>query len=112
MAKMAMRISDYSGIRPVEGEGGPTEGVIHEVIRTIQIVMTSLLALLGMAAIVFAIYVGFRLASAEDEGKRKEAKKQLLWTIIAVIAVVLLIVVFSILIGNIDFEESPPTELF
>ncbi|MCL2846464.1 MAG: hypothetical protein FWE38_02115 [Firmicutes bacterium] len=107
MAKMAMRVAD---IQPVEGAGGSASEVVGNVVTVVQTVFNVLLGLLGMAALVFAIYIGFKLASAEDEGKRKEAKKQLLWTIIAVIAVVLLIVIFNILIGAISNEGSEITD--
>ena len=64
--------------------------LITDIAGPIKYVAIGIMALLAMAAIIFAIYVGFRLAKAEDEGKRKEAKQQLLWSIIAVIAAIAL----------------------
>ena len=61
----------------------------------LQVIVIVMLALIALAAIIFAIWVGFRLARAEDEGKRKEAKQQLLWSIIAVIACVGMFVVLT-----------------
>jgi uncharacterized membrane protein len=64
------------------------------------------LILIGIVALVFAIYVGFRLARAEDESKRKEAKSQLLWSIIAVIVVIVVAVVIPTVIGSSFFTPS------
>ena len=72
---------------------------LDNVIETVQIIFNILLGLGLVVAIVFAVFVGFRLASAEDEGKRKEAKKQLLWTIVAIFAIALLILILNILVG-------------
>lgn len=63
----------------------------------INTAMLVLLGLVGAGAIVFAIWVGFRLAKAEDEGKRKEAKQQLMWSLIAVAAVAVMFVLFTTL---------------
>ena len=80
-------------------EREPWEDALDQVVETVQAIFNIILGLGLVVAIVFAIYVGFRLASAEDEGKRKEAKKQMLWTIVAIFAVALLILVLNILVG-------------
>jgi len=53
-------------------------------------VVVGIIGLIGLVAVVFAIYVAFRLAKAEDEGKRKEAKNQLIWSIIGIISAILI----------------------
>lgn len=84
----------------VGGGGDNTSGFtkfmtqIQDPINTAMLVM---LGLIGAGAIVFAIWVGFRLAKAEDEGKRKEAKQQLMWSIIAIAAVAVMFVLFTTL---------------
>jgi len=78
----------------------------------LNIVFNVALSLAAFVAIGLAIWIGFRLASAEDEGKRKEAKKQLLWAIIAVVGVIVLIVVFNIFLNVLTSPTSgliPPT---
>ena len=78
------------------GTTPPTaEGITQELVNTILSICNILLAVVGVAAVAFMIWIGFRLAKAEDEGKRKEAKKQLLWTLVAVIAVVLLVTIWN-----------------
>jgi len=72
---------------------------ITDPIRTVR---TVFIVLIGAAAIFFAIWVGIRLAKAEDEGKRKEAKQQLLWSIIAAVGAVLVLILFVAVIDNLN----------
>ena len=64
----------------------------------IQGVVSAFLGLFTLLGVLFMIYIGFRLAKAEDESKRKEAKKQMIYTIVAIIGVVVLIVLFNTVI--------------
>ncbi|MCL2229087.1 MAG: pilin [Firmicutes bacterium] len=57
-------------------------------VQTIGHAINAILSILSTAAIVFAVFVGWQLMKAEDEAKRKEAKKQLLYTAIGVIAAI------------------------
>ncbi|MCL2229088.1 MAG: hypothetical protein FWC00_04650 [Firmicutes bacterium] len=74
-----------------------TTGVAHTVdetyfhgaddmLSTIGSAVAAVMQIIMSAAIIFAIYVGWQLMKAEDDGKRKEAKKQLIFTIIGVLA--------------------------
>lgn len=76
-----------------------------------NVLMFVFLVVVGLAAVGFALYVAFRLAKAEDEGKRKEAKKQLIWSIIAVVSCILifLVVQFVFTDGNIFTATSYDT---
>ena len=64
----------------------------------ILIVVNSVLGLLGLFAALFFVWIGFKLAKAEDEGKRKEAKKQMIFAIVAVLGIVILIVLWNTVI--------------
>ena len=77
----------------------PAVNALNQVITTVQTIFNTILGLLAIGGIVLAVWIGFRLASAEDEGKRKEAKKQLLWAIVAIFGIAVLILVFNLLIG-------------
>lgn len=59
-----------------------------------DIVQPILLALAGIG-LLFAIYLGVKLATAQDESKRKEAKAQLVWAIIATVIVVAIVGIFQ-----------------
>ena len=74
--------------------------------RPLDIVMVGIIALVAIGAVVFSIWVGFRLAKAEDEGKRKDAKQQLLWAIIAVVASVLIFVLITTVFATSDGTPS------
>jgi len=54
----------------------------------------AVLGLLGAMGALYAIYLGVKLATAQDESKRKEAKARIIWTIIAIVIVFGLIGVF------------------
>jgi len=76
------------------------EGISRQVATMIRGVVTGLLGLFTLLAVLFFIYIGFRLAKAEDESKRKEAKKQMIYSVVAIIGVVILIVLFNTIIMN------------
>ena len=87
------------------GEGGgtvPTE--LQTGLSTLNLIIFAIinviLGLLGVAAALFFVWIGFKLARAEDESKRKEAKKQMLFAIIAVLGVVVLIVLWNTVLLN------------
>jgi len=80
------------------GEGEVKSGFdsfIDTVTGPINLAFVIMLALIGTMAIVFAVWVAFKLAKAEDEGKRKEAKQQLMWAVIAVGAIAVMFVLFN-----------------
>ena len=64
-------------------------------------IVGAFLGLLALFAVLFFIYIGFRLAKAEDESKRKEAKKQMIYTIVAIIGIVVLIVLFNVVLMDL-----------
>ena len=59
----------------------------------VELVLWIVLAVVGVAGIIYSIWLGVQLARAEEQGKRDEAKKHLITVVIA-IAVTLVLVVF------------------
>ncbi|MCL2569960.1 MAG: pilin [Firmicutes bacterium] len=59
-----------------------------------------LFVLAGLGAL-FAIYLGVRLATAQDDGKRKEAKQQLVYALIGVVIILGLLAVFNVVMAVI-----------
>lgn len=55
------------------------------------------LVVVGIISVLFALWVAFRLARAEDAGKRREAKKHMIWAIIAAVALVAMFLVLNVL---------------
>ena len=63
------------------------EEAIDSVISIVVSIITCIFNLGGIAAACFAGYIAYKLMTANDDGKRKQAKQQLIWTIIAVLGV-------------------------
>ncbi|MCL2756230.1 MAG: hypothetical protein FWE45_04245 [Firmicutes bacterium] len=69
------------------------------------------LIIVGALAVVYAIYLGVKLATATDENSRKQAKLRIVWAIMAVIITFSLIMVFTQLDGMIEWgggSDGPP----
>ena len=60
-----------------------------------------LLAIVGAVGSIYAIWLGIKLAKAEEQGKRDEAKKHLITVIIAVAVTLVLIIFFNVLLPMI-----------
>ena len=67
----------------------------NSVMNVVQMVLWIVLAIVGAAGIIYSIYLGVRLATAEDQGKRDEAKKHLITVIIAIVVTLVLVVFFN-----------------
>jgi uncharacterized membrane protein len=80
---------------------------LEQVTGPIEIIRTAILVLIMIAAIGFAIWVGIRLAKAEDEGKRKEAKQQLLWSLIAAVAAIVLLILMNFILDEYMNYSNP-----
>ena len=72
------------------------ESLLTTVFNIISIVLWVALAIVGAIGSVYAIYLGVQLAKADEQGKRDDAKKHLITTIIAVGVTLALILVFNI----------------
>ncbi|MFQ6773140.1 MAG: hypothetical protein ACLRFG_01530 [Clostridia bacterium] len=70
-----------------------------ELIDAIQKWVTPLLILACAAGAIWAIVLGVKMAQADDKSKRDEAKDNLINVIIALVAVIALILIFTI-VGN------------
>jgi len=70
--------------------------------QELVIILMILFALVGAAGVGYAIFLGIMLAKAEDEGKRKQAKKRMLSTV----AGLLIIVILTMLVVQYDFSDT------
>jgi uncharacterized membrane-anchored protein len=59
------------------------------------------MAVVGAIGAIYAIYVGVKLARAEDQGKRDDAKKHLITVVIAIGVTIALILVFNVFLPMI-----------
>ena len=70
-------------------------GVLDTVFNVLSIVLWVILGIVGAVGAIYAIWLGIKLAKAEDQGKRDEAKKHLIAVAIAVGVTVVLILFFN-----------------
>ena len=70
--------------------------LLGQVFNIISIILWVVLAIVGAIGSIYAIYLGVQLARADEQGKRDDAKKHLITTVIAVGVTIALILVFNI----------------
>ena len=75
--------------------------LLGQVFNIISIVLWVVLAIVGAIGSIYAIYLGVQLARADEQGKRDDAKKHLITTVIAVGVTIALILVFNIFLPMI-----------
>ena len=75
---------------------------VREIVRYTDIAINVFLIICGLLIVLFAVYVGWRLAKAEDDSKRKEAKAQLLWSVVGIIALVIVAALLQAVIPNLQ----------
>ena len=70
-------------------------------------VFTAIIVIAALCMLIYAIYIAFKLAKAEDDGKRKEAKNHLMWAIIGLVAALALVGLFKLVLADpkIDYKE-------
>lgn len=83
---------------------GSDQNAIDAAKAAVDIIETALwiiIGVVGLAAIVYAIYLGINLAKASEQGKRDEARKHLITVVIAIVVTLVLVVFFLYLLPGI-----------
>ena len=97
-----------------EADGyGDSFEVLNSVFNVLSIVLWVILGIVGAVGAIYAIWLGIKLAKAEDQGKRDEAKKHLIAVAIAVGVTVVLILFFNTFLPAIlsAFGLNEPLDL-
>ena len=108
-----LRLDDqFSQVEGSGGGGGTTtttttanpndianQAWFSELIEAIKSWVTPLLIIACAAGAIWAIVLGVKMAQADDKSKRDEAKAHLVSVIVALVAVIALILIFTI-VGN------------
>jgi heme O synthase-like polyprenyltransferase len=81
--------------------GSTAEANLEKVITQINSVINIALSIIGAGVVIFAVYLGFKFFTAEDEGKRKDAKSQLIYAIIGIVVVLALLVLKDVIVTSI-----------
>ncbi len=76
-------------------------GWLKEVFNGLTDFLVPLLIAVATAGMIYAVYLGVNLIRAEEQGKREEAKKRLIWAIIGIVVIVAGIALLYILRNNI-----------
>jgi heme/copper-type cytochrome/quinol oxidase subunit 2 len=89
-----------SGLGNVEKPSGTVDPnriikVLKEIDKYVGYLTVFVLVAAGILLTLFAVYVGYRLAVAEDETKRKDAKNQLIYSILALVGVICIVAVMK-----------------
>ena len=71
---------------------------INYVYKYLEPTLWAILAIVGAAGAIYAIVLGVNLAKAEDTAKRDEAKKRLIYVLIAVAVTIALVLFFNLLL--------------
>ena len=71
---------------------------LGKVFEVISIVMYIIMGLVGAAGAIYAIYLGIKLARADESGQREECKKHLITVCIAVAVTIVFVLFFNILL--------------
>lgn len=96
--------ADSSG---VEGAVSQAYGTFIGIVNIVLPILMSVLLVLGMF---YGIQIGVRYARAEEEGKKKEARDQLINVVVGVVIAILFIAIIEIIL-NQNFVAQLFTEV-
>jgi len=85
-----------------------TNHILLKVFNIIDVALWVVLGIVGAIGAVYAIYLGVKLARADEQGKRDDAKKHLITVCIAVGVTLVLIIFFNTLLPMIIGAFSSP----
>ena len=77
------------------------ENIVSEAERIAGLVTNIILAIMGVGVLCVGIYLAFKMVTAVDDTKRKDAKKQLIYAGAGLIGIVLLIVLWNFVITDL-----------
>ena len=83
------------------------EQTAAEVDKVVGIVVSVFYAVVAAVLIFFAIYLAYRMAKAEDDGQRKQAKAQLFYSIVGIVGCGILIVFLLAVIPAVANATAP-----
>ena len=85
----------FANLKANLGNYQGTYDVLNSVFNILSIVLWVVLGIVGAVGAIYAIWLGIKLAKADEQGKRDEAKKHLITVAIAVGVTVVLILFFN-----------------
>ncbi len=82
-------------LKNLENSGGGDWGWVQTLMGVLSTVLWVILALVGAAGGIYAVYVGIKMARADSAEAREENKKRLINLIITIVVVIVLIIFFN-----------------
>ena len=76
---------------PMETASADTTS-LTSIVNTITAVISSAVGIVTAGVVILAIFIAFKFFTAEDDGKRKNAKAQLIYAIIGIVVLVALLI--------------------
>lgn len=95
MEEKRMNNFSWTGVLDQVGGAEGQWGWVYTLMGTLSTVMWVILALVGAAGGIYAIYVGIKMARAESAEQRDENKKRLINIIVSIVVVIVLIIFFN-----------------
>ena len=80
------------------------EYILNTIADHIPTLVSAILGILGALAVLFAVWIGFKLATAKDEKSRQDAKMQVLYTLIGIVVVGIIQAVLIVGLNAWDIE--------
>lgn len=62
------------------------------IIKTINTVISSAVGIVTAGVVILAVFIAYKFFTAEDDGKRKNAKQQLIYAIIGIVVLIALLI--------------------
>ena len=91
--------------------GSGLADVIQYVAEYVNYAKIAFMAICGLLLVLYAVYIGIRLAKAEDDSARKQAKGQLIYAIIGLASIIVLALVFALAIPAVSYQAGTAGEL-
>ncbi len=90
--------------------------ILKPIVDGINTALWPIIIIVAAVGAIYAVWLGVQLAKAESEEARTEAKKKMLYFIIAFVVTIIILVLLKLLAANVDTifglvsQEGTPTE--
>jgi Na+/proline symporter len=68
---------------------------LNDVMTQVNTVVNAIIMGLGGIVVLFAIYLAYKFMTADDDGKRKNAKAQMIYAIVGIFAVIVILILWN-----------------
>jgi heme O synthase-like polyprenyltransferase len=82
-------------------------GTLGDMSKLVNTAINAVIGVCGGVMVLLAIYLAYKFMTADDEGKRKNAKGQLIYAIIGILVVVVILVLWNTVVkGYLDSSKG------